>query len=72
MGIWANFFQKIYCYLNKVKQTITFYTKIDVENDNDGKNNSQTQSVFNMLNIILIIELVAICVILFLAGFKYW
>ena len=66
------FFRTFIVTLNKDKKSITFYTKIDGENNNDGKNNSQTPKVFNMLNIILIIVLVAICVILFLVGFKYW
>ena len=65
------FFRTFIVTLNKDKKSITFYTKIDGENNNDGKNNSQTPKVFNMLNIILIIVLVAICVILFLVGYIF-
>ena len=67
------FFRKFIVTLNKDKKTITFYNKIDDGNGgSDGNKKNEVKSYFNMLNIILGVVLLAILVILFFVGFKFW
>ena len=69
------FFRKFIVTLNKDKKTIKFYKKIgdneDEDENEDNEKKSQRETLFNLLDIILIIILFGICIILIIVIFKY-